>query len=93
MAETRSEKKPALWETDVEHPRGGLWRVRTQDLQEEPLQMPAEMIKVLIGNRGRFVTTVYGPDAGQYKMTHTYTRPEAEEYHERMVEQISSGLL
>jgi len=93
MAETRSEKKPALWENDVEHPLGGVWRVRTQDLQEEPLQMPAEMIKVLIGNRGRFLTTVYGPDAAQYKMTFTYTRGEAEEFHDRMIEQIRTGLL
>lgn len=91
MAETRSERKPTLWETDVEHPQGGIWRVRTQDLQEEPLQMPAEMIKVIIGNRGRYMCTVYGPDAGQYKMTYTYNRAEAEEFHDRMVEQIRTG--
>ena len=92
MAETRAEAKPAFWETDVEHPQGGIWRVRTQDLQEEPLQMPSEMIKVLIGNRGRYMTMVYGPDGGQYKMTYSYTRAEAEEFHDRMVEHIRTGM-
>lgn len=97
MVETRVEQKaeapPALWDTDVEHPAGGVWRVRTQDLEKEPLQMPAEMIKVLIGNRGQFVTTVYGPDGGQYKATFSTSRADAEAFHNRMVEQIKSGTL
>lgn len=93
MAETRAEAKAALWETDVAHPQGGLWRVRTQDLQLEPLQMPAEMVKVIIANRGRFQTFVYGPDGGQYRMTGSYTRTEAEEVHERMVERVRTGAL
>jgi hypothetical protein len=91
--ETRTEAKPSFWETDVEHPQGGLWRVRTQDLQNEPLQMPAEMVKAIIGNRGQFQTTVYGPDGGQYKATYTYTRAEAEEFHDRMVERVRTGTL
>jgi hypothetical protein len=95
MVETRGEKKaaPPLWDTDVEHPSGGAWRVRTQDLEKEPLQMPAEMIKVLVGNRGQFVTTVYGPDGGQYKSTYSYTRAEAETFHDSMVERIRAGAL
>jgi hypothetical protein len=97
MVETRGEQKteapPALWETDVAHPDGGFWRVRTQDLEHEPLQMPAEMIKVLVGNRGQFFTTVYGPDGGQYKATYSPSRAEAEMFHNRMAERISTGAL
>jgi hypothetical protein len=89
--ETRTEAQPALWETDVEHPSGGVWRVRTVDLQREPLQMPPEMIKVLIGNMGRFMTTVYGPDGGQYRMTYSPSRGEAEEFHNRSVERVRAG--
>lgn len=96
MVETRTETQaapPAFWEDDAPHPDGGVWRVRTQDLEREPLQMPNEMIKVLVGNRGRFVTTVYGPDGGQYKATYSYTRTEAEEFHNRMVARIQAGSL
>ncbi|MCC6626005.1 MAG: hypothetical protein IT340_01260 [Chloroflexi bacterium] len=97
MVETRGEQKTqaplALWETDVTHPDGGVWRVRTQDLEREPLQMPAEMIKAVIGNRGQFVTTVYGPDGGQYKTTYSPNRADAEAFHSRMVERISTGQL
>jgi hypothetical protein len=94
MVETRGERKAEaspLWENDVEHPAGGVWRVRTQDLEKEPLQMPTEMIKVLVQNRGQFVTTVYGPDGGQYKATYAFTRAEAEAFHDRMVERIGMG--
>lgn len=97
MVETRTETKadapPALWETDVEHPSGSLWRVRTQDLEREPLQMPAAMIKTLIDNNGRFFTTVYGPDGGQYKGTYGASRSEADEFHNRMVARIQAGTL
>ena len=93
MAETNAEPKPALWETDVQHPEGGWWRVRTQDLQLEPLQMPAEMVKTIIGNRGRFMTYIYGPDGGQYRWTGSFTRSEAEEIHDRMAERIRTGSL
>ncbi len=95
MVETRGEQKTEapLWEADVAHPDGGFWRVRTQDLEKEPLQMPAEMIKVIVGNRGQFVTTVYGPDGGQYKATYAFTRAEAEAFHSRMVERIQTGRL
>jgi hypothetical protein len=97
MVETRTEPRvdapPALWETDVEHPAGGLWRVRTQDLEREPLQMPAAMIKTLLDNRGRFFTTVYGPDGGQYKATYSANRTEADEFHNRMVARIQTGTL
>jgi hypothetical protein len=91
--ETAAEAPPALWETDIEHPAGGLWRVRTQDLEREPLQMPAVMIKTLIDNRGRFYTTVYGPDGGQYKGTYSANRAEAETFHNRMIERIRAGTL
>jgi hypothetical protein len=91
--ETRTQTKAPFWETDVEDGEGGLWRVRTQDLQYEPLQMPSEMVKAIIGNRGQFQTTVYGPDGGQYKNTFCYTRAEAEEFHERMVDRIRTGTL
>ena len=96
MVETRGEQKAEtspLWDTDVEHPAGGVWRVRTQDLEKEPLQMPSVMIQAIIGNRGQFFTTVYGPDGGQYKATYSYTRAEAEAFHTRMVERVGSGAL
>jgi hypothetical protein len=93
MVEPKAEVRPSFWEDDVEHPAGGLWRVRTHDLQEAPMQMPNEMVKAIVGNRGRFWTTVYGPDGGQYKSTLAPSRTEAEEFHRRMIERISQGQL
>lgn len=92
-AQAKAEPKAPFWEDDVTHPDGGLWRVRTQDLQEEPLQMPGPMVQAIIGNRGRFATTVYGPDGGQYKATYSPSRGEAEEFHARMVTRIREGRL
>ena len=98
MVEMRTEQQtetppPAFWETDVPHPEGGLWRVRTQDLEREPLQMPPDMIKVLVGNMGRFMTTVYGPGGDQYRLTYTPSRAEAEAYHDRVAERIRTGAM